>query len=213
MTKIMAPFGAIAYTGNEGQHAPATHKGGTPTSLKQLLRRLPGAQRRPDDEAQRYDNVRIVSMADGSVIQGHDAVEAHFQREQELLDAYGPNIIFHVHRINLQAGAMDELVGEPLAEITVPGDFVAGDDTVAEVKARLRPLLEEQQKESAPAELALGEADQFTLFFNGRPMQDDKLFYAEHFMLLPAWVQVHLHACEFEEVMQLAAALRKQGQA
>jgi hypothetical protein len=181
-------------------------------SLKQLLRRLPGAQRRSDDEAQRYDNVRIVSMADGSVITGHDAVQAHFQREQEMLDAYGPNIIFHVHRINLQAGAIDELLGEQLAEITVPGDFVSGTDTVAEVKARLRPLLEEQQKEGAPAELALGEGDQWTLFFNGRPMQDEKLFYAEHFMLLPAWVQVHLHGCAFEEVMQLAAELR-QGEA
>jgi hypothetical protein len=178
-------------------------------SLKQLLRRLPGAQRRSDDEAQRYDNVRIVSMADGSVITGHDAVKAHFQREQEMLDAYGSNIIFHVYRINLQAGAMDELVGEPLAEITVPGDFVSGSDTVRAVKARLRPLLEEQQKESAPAELALGEGDQWTLFFNGRPMQDDKLFYAEHFMLLPAWVQVHMHRCEFEQVVALAARLRQ----
>ncbi len=31
-------------------------------------------------------------------------------------------------------------------------------------------------------------------------------------MLLPASVQVHLHRCEFEEVMALAARLR-QGQA
>jgi hypothetical protein len=182
-------------------------------SLKQLLRRLPGAERRSDDEAQRYDNVRIVSLADGSVITGHDAVQAHFQREQELMDAYGPIIIFQVHRVNLQAGAIDELVGEQLAEITVPGDFVTGDDTVAEVKARLRPLLkQEKQKVGAPAELDLEEADQWTLFFNGYPMQDDKLFYAEHFMLLPAWVQVHLHGCEFEEVMALAARLRAQGQ-
>jgi hypothetical protein len=183
-------------------------------SLKRLLRRLSGAQRRSDDEEQRYDNVRIVSMADGSVITGHDAVQAHFQREKEMLDAYGPNIIFHVHRINLQAGVMNELVGEQLAEITVAGDFVSGTDTVAEVKAKLRPLLEEEKKkEGAPAELPFGEDDQFTLFFNGYPMQDDKLFYADHFMLLPAWVQVHLHACEFEEVMELAARLRTQGQA
>ncbi len=111
-------------------------------SLKQLLRRLPGAQRRSDDEAQRYDNVRVVNMADGSVITGHDAVQAHFQREQEMMEAYGPNIIFQVHRINLQARAIDELLGQQLAEITVPGDFVSGTDTVATVKARLRPLLE-----------------------------------------------------------------------
>jgi hypothetical protein len=113
-------------------------------SLKQLLRRLPGAQRRSDDEAQRYDNVRVVNMADGSVITGHDAVQAHFQREQEMMEAYGPNIIFQVHRINLQARAIDELLGQQLAEITVPGDFVSGTDTVATVKARLRPLLEQE---------------------------------------------------------------------
>jgi hypothetical protein len=207
MAKLMAPFGAMAYTCSEDQ------TGGPSMSLKQLLRRLPGAKRRSDDETQRYDNVRIVSMADGSVITGHDAVQAHFQREQELLDTYGPTIIFLVHRINLQAHSIDELLGEQLAEITVAGDFVSGTDTVAAIKARLRPLLEqEQQKQGAPAEITLGEADQWTLFFNGRPMQDDRLFYAEHFMLLPAWVQVHLHRCEFEEVMQLAGELR-QGEA
>lgn len=42
-------------------------------------------------------------------------------------------------------------------------------------------------------------------------MQDDKLFYAEHFMMLPAWIQVHLHRGEFEEVVELAAKLRKPG--
>jgi hypothetical protein len=108
-------------------------------TLKHLLRRLSGAQRRSDDdEEQRYDNVEVISMADGTVIKGHDVVKAHFEREQEI-------------------------------------------------------------------------ADRITLFFNGRPMQDDRLFYADHFMLLPAWVQVHLHGCEFEEVMELAAKLRKPG--
>lgn len=159
------------------------------------------------DEAQRYDNVQVVTMAHGTVIEGHDAVQAHFQREQEL-EAHGSNIIFQVYRINLQAGAVDELVGGQLAEITVPGDFVSGTETVAEVKARLRPLLE-NEKEGAPADLAIAEADRWTLFFSGRPLQEDKRFYADHFMLLPVWVQVHLHRCEFEEVMAIAQRLRQ----
>lgn len=180
-------------------------------ALKRLLDQLTGSKRRSDREGQRYDNVKVISMADGTVIKGHDAVKAHFEREQEMLEAYGSNIIFQVHRINLQAHAIEELVREQLAEITVPSDFVSGTDTVAAVKARLRPLLEGKAKEGAPSNLSIAENDRFTLFFNGRPMQEGKLFYAEHFMMLPAWVQVHLHDCEFEEVVELAAKLRKQG--
>ena len=49
-------------------------------------------------------------------------------------------------------------------------------------------------------------ADRVTLVFNGHPMRDDKMFFADHCMLLPVWVQVFVHRCEFEEVTELAQA-------
>lgn len=179
-------------------------------TLKRFFERLSGSKGRSGSEERRYDNVQVINMADGTVIQGHDAVKAHFERERELSAKYGPNIIFQVGRINLQADSIEELVRGPLAEITVDDGFVSGTDTVADVKARLRPLLEETAKLNPAPDFSIDEADHFTLFFNDRPMQDDKLFYAEHFMLLPAWVQVHLHRCEFNEVLELAAKLREQ---
>ena len=43
-------------------------------------------------------------------------------------------------------------------------------------------------------------------------MQDAAAFYADHFVMLPVWVQVLLHRCAFEEVTRLAAQLRESGQ-
>ena len=63
-----------------------------------------------------------------------------------------------------------------------------------------------------PIDLTIEEVDRITLFFNGRPMQDDTAFYADNFILLLAWVQVLLHRCEFEEVAQLIAKLMGESQ-
>lgn len=106
-------------------------------SLRRIFDKLlsSGSGRRPGDKQPRYDNVRVIGMADGTIITGQDAVAAHFEREQELLEAYGPNIIFQVHRIKLQAPTIDQLAGERVAEFTVDGDFVCGTDTVAAVEA------------------------------------------------------------------------------
>jgi hypothetical protein len=39
-------------------------------------------------------------------------------------------------------------------------------------------------------------------------MKDDGLFYADHYMMLPVWVQVFVHRCELQEVTALASRLR-----
>ena len=59
--------------------------------------------------------------------------------------------------------------------------------------------------------LNIEQADHITLVFNGRPMQNDTLFYADNFIMLPAWVQVFLHDCEFGKVVELATKLRNHG--
>ena len=53
------------------------------------------------------------------------------------------------------------------------------------------------------------EADRISLIFAGHAMRDDKLFYADHYMLLPAWVQVFVHRCEFDEVAAVARRLQQ----
>lgn len=160
---------------------------------------------------QRHDNVRVIKP-DGTMIEGHDAVTAHFDEEQRLLDAHGPTITFEVYRINMSAITVAELQGEMLAKIKVAGDFVAGRDTVSTVKGKLRALFEERSRleveRGTPPNLSISEANHITLHFGGRRMRDEKTFYADHFMVLPVWVQVFLHDCEFEKVVELAEVLR-----
>src|SRR5512146_1316167 len=115
-------------------------------SLRRFIGKLfsNGSEHRPQEDEQRYDNVRIVSAVDGTTIQGHDAVKAHFAQEKELYQAHGSSITFQVYRINLQANTLEELQGQRLAESKVNGGFVSGDDTVAAVKVKVRSQLERQ---------------------------------------------------------------------
>lgn len=161
------------------------------------------AQRR--ESKPRYDNVQVTNLADGTTIKGHSAVKAYFEKEKELLDKHSSSIIFQAYRINLGAKTIEDLRGEKLTEIKVAGGFVSGTDTVVEVKKKMRLLLDGT---SQSRQLNIGEADRATLFFNGRLMRDNKMFYADHFIMLPAWVQVYLHECEFEEVAELERRLR-----
>jgi hypothetical protein len=61
-------------------------------------------------------------------------------------------------------------------------------------------------------DLNIRETDRISFSFSGRRMQAEKMFYADHFMLLPVWVQVLLHDCELEELLRLADKLRRAGQ-
>ncbi len=187
-------------------------------SLRRFIGRLfsTGLERRHQKKEQRYDNVEITNVVDGTTITGHDAVKAYFEREKKLYEAHGSSIIFQVYRINLQADTIEKLQGERLAEIKVDSKFVSGNDTVAAVKGKVRSLLERKtwsrREEGAQFDVTIEEADRITLYFDGRPMQDDTAFYADNFIMLPAWVQVLLHRCEFEEVAQLIAKLRDNSQ-
>ncbi len=185
-------------------------------SILSFIRRLlsPGFEQRPQEKETRYDNVHIKNVVDGTTIQGHDAIKAYFKQEEELYGAYGSSIIFQVFQINLQADTLQDFQGNKLAEIKVESDLVSGTDTVAQVKNRVRLLIVERERsgsENGGSSLQIEPEDRITLIFNGRPMQDDKLFYADHFMMLPAWVQVFIHRCEFQQVAERAAELMNTG--
>lgn len=93
-------------------------------------------------------------------------------------------------------------------------DFVSGTDIVAEVKSKVRPLIDERARSGSVQGtpfLQIDQEDHITLIFDGRPMQDNRLFYADHFMMLPAWVQVFIHRCEFQQVAERAAELMNTG--
>ena len=162
----------------------------------------------------RYDNVQIINVFNGSTIKGHDAVKHYFEQEKELLDTYGPSIIFQVYRINMQAGTMEELQGKRLAEIKVDGDYVSGNETVSAVTKKVRALLERgnESEEGAGFNVTVENSEKITLYFGGRPMRDDTLFYADNFVMLPAWVQVLLHNGTSEDLIQLITNLRDKGQ-
>jgi len=135
-------------------------------------------------------------------------------QEKELLDTYGPSIFFQVYRINMQASTMEELQGKRLAEIKVDGDFVSGDDTVSAVREKVHALLERgnESEEGAGFNVTIENSEQITFYFGGRPMRDDTLFYADNFVMLPAWVQVLLHNSTSEELIQLITKLSDKGQ-
>lgn len=186
-------------------------------SLGRTIRRLfsRGSGEQAEGKEQRYDTVQIVSAVDGSVIKGYDAVKAHFEQEQQLFEEHGSSIMFQVFRMDLNADTIQKLQGEMLAEIKVGGDFVSGKETVSEIRAKVRHLLEKEaglaRERGTRSDLELEQGDEITLVFNGRPMRDDKLFYADHYVLLPAWVQVFVHDCEFEKLAELVAKLGHQG--
>lgn len=164
------------------------------------------------EEERRYDNVQIINIVDGTKIEGHDAVKMQFEREQQLFAEHGASIIFQVYRLDLQANTLKELLGKKLAEIKVDGNFVSESDTVAMVKDKIRSLLKGkapiQITDKAPVTLTVGEADRLTLYFNGHPLQDDIEFYADNYIMLPAWIQILLHHCESEEAVQLINKLQ-----
>ncbi|MEP6864682.1 MAG: hypothetical protein ABJE66_28940 [Deltaproteobacteria bacterium] len=149
--------------------------------------------------AKRYDNVRITNAVDGSVIEGHDAVEAHFERERKLAEEHGSTLTFQLYRANLAGTTRADVQGPRLAELRIAGGEVSGTDTVAGVKQRILPTL-------------LGEhagATHITFVFGGRVMRDEALFYADHFMLLPCWVQVLLSEVPFVDFIAAIQRLPK----
>lgn len=154
---------------------------------------------------------RLSTFRDDTKIMGHDNVKDYFEREQQMLDEHGMSIVFQLYRLNLRATTLQELQGEKLAEVKVDSGFVSGTETVTAVKRKIRALFEGTSRTGNEPGGPPVEADRVTFFFGGRPMEDDRLFYADHFVMLPAWVQVCLHRCEREELTELISKLSAAG--
>jgi hypothetical protein len=159
-----------------------------------------------DSQEKKYENVRIVKMADGTTIEGHGAVKEYIEKEEDIYREHGATINFQVYRVNLQATTIKDFQGQRLDEIKLPESFVSGDDTVAAVKDKLRQLL----IDNSSTQLSPANGEHFSFSFNGRSMKDDRLFYADHFMMLPSWIQVVIHRCEFDELIDLMSKLRNE---
>lgn len=148
-----------------------------------------------EGDNQLYSNLTIVNVVDGTTIQGHDAVKAYFEREEALAREYGTGITFECFHVDMNAETLENFM-ERFAEIKVEGNFVGGMDTVASVIEKVKGLLVEKG-------LVKGiEGYNMTLFFNSRHMEEHKLFYAEHFMMLPVWVQVCIHSEKQKEFLE-----------
>lgn len=145
----------------------------------------------------KYDKVRIANAVDGTVIEGHDAVQAHLDHEEQLLAEHGSTINLQFYRASLKATSIERLQGSLIAEIRIDGDSIGGDETVADVKQAIHALI----ARVATAELAISEQDHVTLFLSGKPLQDDSLFYADNFIMLPVWIQCCIHACDTQRFL------------
>ena len=89
---------------------------------------------------------------------------------------------FQIFRLNFSADNLDDFQGEKVDEFTVKGSYASGNDDVSKIKTKLRE------------KLSLNSQENLTLYFNGRCMKEKGLFYADHFIILPAWVQVLIHS-------------------
>ncbi len=166
-------------------------------------------------EEKKYENVRIVNAVTGETIEDADGVRSYFAREEQLSRDHGTSLYFQFFRVNLGATTMEELQGPRLAELKLPSDFVGGGERVAAVRARLRrrlggglrARLRRVIKGASDPAVSLGPRERITIFFAGRPMRDDRMFYADHYVMLPAWFQVLIHTGSTRDVLSSIQAL------
>src|SRR5512138_608567 len=124
-------------------------------------------------ENRRYDNVTVIDM-------------------QSVLQTHGSTVTFQVYRANLRATNLTDLQGPRLVELTIDGAEISGHDTVAAVKERVVPELDG----------IVQPTENVTFVLDRRPMEDDAPFFADHFIMLPVWIQIVIHEGSYDEVLQ-----------
>lgn len=100
------------------------------------------------------------------------------------------SITFQLYRANLDATTVKEMEGTRLAELELSSGEVSGTDTVADVKRIVLPRLAQHLRAD----------DSVTLVVSRNEMADDSLFYADNYLLLPAWIQIVLHPGTWADV-------------
>ena len=117
----------------------------------------------------------------------------------ELTKQYGSTLNFQIYRLSPEGTTVDAYQGPRLADVSTPSGWVSGGDTVAEVAERLREALGSRVRDG----------ERVTFWFNGRRMKVDGLFYADHYMMLPVFVQVLLHTGEPEAIDDAIARFKQ----
>ena len=117
-------------------------------------------------------------------------------------------LYFQIYRMDMEADNLKDFQGPRLLEIKLAPHHITGEEKVATTKEKLREILIWQSKKPEN-DFRLEEDNQITFFFNYCPMRDDRLFYVDHMMLLPVWVQVLLHKCGTLELLQKLNSLEK----
>ncbi|MFT3691536.1 MAG: hypothetical protein QM831_00230 [Kofleriaceae bacterium] len=139
--------------------------------------------KRPDD--------KVENVVD-TTIPAHLGVANHFDDDDDdEPEEDESSITFQLYAIDPNGQTRAEMQGPRLAELSIPGSAVSGSDTVAAVKQR---LLARILGAHAPG-------THVTFVISGREMTDDKLFYADHYILLPCWIQVVSSDVPFTDVL------------
>ena len=139
--------------------------------------------------------ITVTNMSTGEVLSGKQAIERWLDIEKDLEDKYGPNVIFTVFRMNMNAQNVNDFQGPKLAEIKVGQKHMSGKDTVSDVKRLLTPII-------GGSGINFKQGEQFKLFLNGRVMNDNGLFFSDHFLCLPCWIQVAIYDCTWEQYLE-----------
>jgi len=135
--------------------------------------------------------ITVMNMSTGAISSGKEAFAKWLESEKNLEDEYGQNVIFQIFRMNMEATNAKDFQGPKLAVIKVGHKHISGTDTVNDVKKLLTPII-------GGSGINFKKTEQFKLFLNSRPMNDNAKFY-DHGLLLPCFIQVAIYDCTWEE--------------
>lgn len=113
------------------------------------------------------------------------SVKQWLKQEKDLEQKYGSNIIFHIHPMTVDLNTEKVQLGPKMGVVLLAGKggSVTGTHTVQKVMDLVRKMMEAQ-------EIPILRDEQICFMLNGSPMHPDTLFFADHRIQLPCWVQV-----------------------
>lgn len=96
------------------------------------------------------------------------------KQSMQLQREFGQNVTFQIYKDSRQ-----------IHSIIIPGKSIRGKDTTSDVCAMLRSMI-------ASAGTKLKPSDALLLTIDGSAMDPKSLFYADHYLMLPCWITVHV---------------------
>jgi hypothetical protein len=113
------------------------------------------------------------------------SVNQWLDQEKQLEQKHGSNIIFEIRRMTVDLETEDVHLGPKIGTVLLAGDGggLTGTHTVQNVMDKVRKMIEAQ-------ELLIFKDDHIVFMLNGKVMHPETLFFADHYLLLPCWIQV-----------------------